>query len=117
MEDETMQTPPTGNLPAKKEAVPAKGNEATASLVLGIISAAGLLFCHLSALSVITGIIGLVMASKAKARGCDANMRTAGFILSLIGMIGGVVATISAIALLSYAKQLVRTAYYHWFWL
>ena len=35
------------------------------------------------------GIVGLVLAGNAKKAGNDEGMRTAGFVLSLLGLIGG----------------------------
>ena len=68
--------------------IPGK-NKAIASLVLGIIAVVLWFFGYSSILSIILGIIGLVMASKAKEEGYDDSLRMAGFVLSLIGLIGG----------------------------
>lgn len=67
---------------------PGKSN-ATASLVLGIIAVVFWFFGYSSILSVILGIVGLIQASKAKELGYLDAIRTAGFVLSLIGLIGG----------------------------
>lgn len=65
------------------------GNAVT-SMVLGIVACAFTLF----AATIVTGvvaiaisIIGLVLASKAKAKGFLGGIRTAGFVLSLIGLV------------------------------
>lgn len=77
--------------------VPGK-NSAIASLVLGIIAVV-LWFFGVSALvSVVLGIVGLVCAGNAKKAGFVGGVRTAGFILSLIGLIGGAVVFIACVA-------------------
>ncbi|MFT3985768.1 MAG: hypothetical protein QM697_17855 [Lachnospiraceae bacterium] len=77
--------------------VPGKG-AATASLVLGIIAVVFWFFGYSSALSVVLGIIGLVMASNAKKAGFEGGIRTAGFVLSLIGLIGGAFFFVACVA-------------------
>lgn len=81
---------------------PGKSN-ATASLVLGIIAVVFCFFGYSAILSVILGIIGLVQASKAKELGYEDTVRTAGFILSLIGLIGGALAFVACVACISFA--------------
>ena len=76
---------------------PGKSN-ATASLVLGIIAVVFWFFGYSSILSVILGIVGLIQASK----DLDA-IRTAGFVLSLIGLIGGALAFVACVACVSCA--------------
>ena len=77
--------------------VPGK-SAATASLVLGIIAVVCWFFGYSSILSVILGIIGLVLASNAKKAGFVGGMRTAGFVLSLIGLIGGAIFFVACVA-------------------
>lgn len=77
--------------------VPGK-NKATAGLVLGIIAVVCWFFGFSSIVSVVCGIVSLIMASKAKTEGCNDGRRTAGFILSLIGLIGGVIFFIACVA-------------------
>lgn len=76
---------------------PGKG-AAIASLVLGIIAVVLWWFGYSSAISVILGIIGLVLASSAKKAGYTGGIRTAGFVLSLIGLIGGAIFFVSCVA-------------------
>lgn len=71
---------------------------ATASLVLGIISVVCWFFGYTSIISVILGIIGLVLAGNSKKVGFQGGVRTAGFVLSLIGMIGGAVSFVACVA-------------------
>ena len=73
-------------------------NNATASLVLGIIAVIFWFFGYSSILSIILGIVGLIQASKAKELGYDDAIRTAGFVLSLIGLIGGAFFFIACVA-------------------
>lgn len=77
---------------------PGKSN-ATASLVLGIIAVVFWFFGYSSILSVILGIVGLIQA---KLGYLDA-IRTAGFVLSLIGLIGGALAFVACVACVSCA--------------
>ena len=77
--------------------IPGKG-AATASMVLGIIAVALWFFGYSALVSVILGIVGLVCAGNAKKAGFDDGLRTAGFVLSLIGLIGGGVAFVACVA-------------------
>ena len=86
---------PNGEIPGK--------NKAIASLVLGIISVVLWFFGYSSILSVVLGIIGVVMASQSKEEGYDENIRTAGFILSVIGIIGGAIFFVACVACVGMA--------------
>lgn len=77
--------------------VPGKG-QAIASLVLGIVSVVFWFFGVGSLLSLILGIVGLVLASMAKKAGFEGGIRTAGFVLSLIGTIGGAIVFVTCVA-------------------
>ena len=77
--------------------VPGKG-AATASLVLGIVAVVLWFFGYTSIVSVVLGIVGLICAGNAKKAGFDDGLRTAGFVLSLIGLIGGGVAFVACVA-------------------
>lgn len=70
--------------------IPGKG-AATASMVLGIISVVLWFFGYSALVSVILGIVGLILAGNAKKAGFVGGMQTAGFVLSLIGLIGGAI--------------------------
>ena len=77
--------------------IPGKG-AATASLVLGIISVVLWFFGYSALVSVILGIVGLILAGNAKKAGFNGGIRTAGFILSLIGLIGGAIFFVACVA-------------------
>ncbi len=85
--------------------VPGKG-KATASLVLGIIAVVCWFFGYSSIVSVVVGLIGLILASSAKKEGFDGGIRTAGFVLSLIGLIGGGVVLVACVACAGAASSL-----------
>lgn len=70
--------------------IPGKG-AATASMVLGIISVVLWFFGYSALVSVVLGIVGLILAGNAKKAGFVGGMQTAGFVLSLIGLIGGAI--------------------------
>ena len=70
--------------------IPGKG-AATTSMVLGIISVVLWFFGYSALVSVILGIVGLILAGNAKKAGFVGGMQTAGFVLSLIGLIGGAI--------------------------
>ena len=76
---------------------PGKG-AAIASLVLGIIAVVFWFFGASSIVSIICGIIGLILASNSKKQGFNGGIRTAGFVLSLIGLIGGALIFIACVA-------------------
>lgn len=71
---------------------------ATASMVLGIISVILWFFGLSSIISVILSIIGLALAGSAKKAGYVGGVQTAGFVLSLIGLIGGAIAFVACVA-------------------
>ena len=77
--------------------IPGKG-AATASLVLGIISVVLWFFGYSALVSVILGIVGLILAGNAKKAGFNGGIRTAGFVLSLIGLIGGASCFVACVA-------------------
>ena len=70
---------------------------ATASMVLGSVGLVFTFFIN-GLIGLILGIIGLVLAGKAKQQGFEGSMRTAGFIMSLISVIAGVLMFILALA-------------------
>jgi len=77
--------------------VPGKG-KAIASLVLGIVAIVFWWFGYSSIVSVVCGIIGIILAISAKKDGFNSPLRTVGFILSLIGLIGGAIFFIACAA-------------------
>ena len=76
---------------------------ATASLVLGIISIVFWFFGVGAIVSIITGIVGIVMASKAKNVGFIGGIRTGGLVTSIIGLCGGTIVLIAVLAVGSLA--------------
>ncbi len=72
--------------------------QAVASLVLGIIGVVFWFFGYGTILSIILGIVGLVLSSSAKKAGNTEGIRTAGFVLSLIALIGGAVVLSACVA-------------------
>ncbi len=78
--------------------VVAGASEATVSLVLGILSILCWFFRAFSPLALLFGILGLYFASKSKKCGFNGGIRTAGFVCSLIGLIGGALALVACIA-------------------
>lgn len=82
------------------KSVPGK-NAAVASLVLGIISVVLWFFGYSAIISVILSIIGLVLAGNSKKAGFEGGIRTAGYVLSLIGLIGGAIFFIACVACVS----------------
>ena len=62
---------------------------AIGSLVCGIVGVVCWFFGYASFLSIILGIVGLVLAGNSKKNGNTEGARTAGFVLSLIALIGG----------------------------
>lgn len=96
MDNNTPNTPPV-NMPTPPGDVPGKG-AAIGSLVCGIIAVVFWFFGVSAIVSVILGIVGLVLASNSKKAGFNGGLRTAGFILSLLGLIFGGIIFVSCIA-------------------
>ena len=65
-----------GNIPGK--------NEALISLILGIVGLVVALFVN-GIFGMILGIAGLVVSSRSKSMGYNDSLRTAGFVLSVLG--------------------------------
>ncbi len=79
------------------EQQPGKG-AATASLVLGIISLIGLLISWIPFISLISigcGIAGIICSASAKKAGFVGGIRTAGLVMSIIGLIIGCIGFVS----------------------
>jgi hypothetical protein len=95
MEERNNQNPGTGA--GSNGSLPGQG-VATASLVLGIIAVVCWFFGWSSIASVVLGIVGIILAGKSKAAGFTGGTRTAGFVLSLIGLIGGAIAFVACVA-------------------
>lgn len=71
--------------------------KAVASLVVGICSIVSWFFGLGALLGMVLGIVGLVLAGQAKKAGNIEGIRTAGFVCSLIGLIGSSIAVIIAL--------------------
>lgn len=108
LDEKATKARPSASRPAAKpprqapktkgsDKVPGKG-QATASMVFGILAVICWFFGWSSLASIVFGIIGLGLASQSKKAGYDEGMRTAGFVLSLIGLIGGGIAFIACVA-------------------
>ena len=77
--------------------IPGKG-AAIGSLVCGIVSIVFWFFGVTSILSLVLGVVGQVLASNSKKAGFDGGLRTAGFVLSIIGTVFGALIFVSCIA-------------------
>lgn len=75
----------------------ASHGKAVASLVVGICAIVSWFFGLGALLGMILGIVGLVLAGQAKKAGNIEGIRTAGFVCSLIGLIGSAIAVIIAL--------------------
>lgn len=84
---------------------------ATASLVLGIVAVVCWFFGYSAIISVICGFIGMTLAGKAKNEGFEGGTRTAGFVLSLIGLIGGALVLIACVACVGSLGMLGASLY------
>lgn len=73
-------------------------NAAIAALVLGIISLVFWFMGALAILSTLLGVIGLVLSVKAKNEGYVSGVRTAGYVCSLIAVIGGALMFVISLA-------------------
>lgn len=85
-------------------------NAAVTSMVLGIVAVVLWFFSFAAVVSVVLGIIGLVYANKAKTEGFRGGFYTAGFVLSLIGLIGGAIVVIVSIIAIGLIGSVVAAA-------
>jgi hypothetical protein len=85
------------NVPQQGDNVPGKG-PAIGSLVCGIVAVVFWWFGFTAIVSVVLGIVGLILSANAKKAGFKGGMQTAGFVLSLIGLIGGAIAFVACVA-------------------
>ncbi len=79
---------------------------AVASLALGIIAIVLWFFGYSTIISFILGLVGIILASNAKKAGNTEGIRTAGFICSLVGMLGGIIAFLACVACIGGAAML-----------
>ena len=93
--------------------IPGRG-AAIASLVLGIISVVFWFFGWGALVSVVTGIVGLICATNAKKAGFEGGMRTAGFVLSIIGLVGGAIVFVACVACTGAAGAAGLYNSYNW---
>lgn len=96
-ETATETSEPVPTVSASKPDEPGNG-VATASLVLGIVSVVTWFLGSFAFIGLVTGIIGLICASKAKKQGFNGGIRTAGFVLSIIGLVGSAIVFIACVA-------------------
>ncbi|MCC6094183.1 MAG: zinc-ribbon domain-containing protein [Eubacterium sp.] len=87
--------------------------QALGSLICGIVGVVMWFFGYSCIVSVILGIVGIVLAENAKKSGNLEGMRTAGFVLSVIALIVGVIVTIYLIVALAFAGA-VYGSMLHW---
>jgi hypothetical protein len=85
------------NVPQQSGDEPGKG-AAIGSLVCGIVAVVLWWFGVSAIVSVVLGIVGLILAANAKKAGFQGGMQTAGFVLSLIGLIGGAIVFVACVA-------------------
>ena len=85
-------------------------NAAVTSMVLGIVAVVLWFFSFAAVVSVVLGIIGLVYANKAKSEGFRGGFYTAGFVLSLIGLIGDAIVVIVSIIAIGLISSVVTAA-------
>lgn len=89
---------PYGQPQSMPKPVPPANGAATASLVLGIIAIAMCWTSFAAIVSVVCGIIGTVLAVKARNEGNKSGKCTGGLVLSILGLIFGGIIFISCVA-------------------
>ena len=82
--------------------VPGKG-AAIGSLVCGIVSVVCWFFGVFAIVGIVTGVVGLVLSANAKKAGMKGGMQTAGFVLSIIGLIGAAIFFVACVACVGVA--------------
>ena len=88
--DTSYEVKQSGEQPGHKEAL--------ISLILGIASIACWFFGISSVISIACGAVGIYFGNKAKTMGNDESIRTIGFVLSIIGLVGGAVVLVACVA-------------------
>lgn len=90
-------------------------NHAIASLVLGIVSVAMAAINFFSELAITGGlilaIVGVVLASVAKKKGNNTGIRTAGQVLSIIGIIANSLVLVACAGIVGCASCMVCSAF------
>lgn len=89
---------------------PAHGMAIT-SLVLGIVSVVFWFLGVGAIVSLLLGVAGCVLANMAKKRGNNTGIRTAGFVLSLIGLIVGALILLIMVSCIGTAACLAGSEY------
>ena len=95
----SMNAVPFNNGETASEVKSGKGL-AVAGMVLGIVSIVFWFFGAGALVGLVTGIIGLICSSSAKKAGYIGGMQTAGFVCSLIGLIGSALVFVACVACL-----------------
>lgn len=112
--DTTAQTPERTddhNLETSPPSASGEGHGAAiGSMVCGIIGVVLCFFGYSSIISIILGIIGLVMAGNSKKAGNREGVRTAGFVLSILAIVGGSIVFIYLTFLLAFVGATVQSA-------
>lgn len=80
---------------------------ATGSLVCGIIGVVLWFFGYTSVVSIILGIVGIVLSGKSRDAGDDEGTRTAGAVLSVISLVGGIAVFGISLVLIGIGSSLI----------
>ncbi len=89
-------------------------NDAIASMILGIVAIFFWFFWFLgwtSLISIVLAVIGLILASNSKKKGYEGGMQTAGFILSIVSLFGGILIFIACIACTGLGISILSLSY------
>ncbi len=73
-------------------------SEAIGSMVLGIVAIVFWWFGWSALASIVLAIVGLVLASNAKKKGYTGGIQTAGFVLCIVSLFGGILIFIACVA-------------------
>lgn len=103
--------PTDHNSGTSQPSAPEEGHGAAiGSMVCGIIGVVLCFFGYSSIISIILGIIGLVMAGNSKKAGNREGVRTAGFVLSILAIVGGSIVFIYLTFILAFVGATVQSA-------
>ena len=82
---------------------------ALASLILGLVSVGVAFFVHgFNWLAILVGIIGIVCGAKGKKEPEQKGIATVGMVLSIIGMVFGLIVYIACVLIIDGAKDVVE---------
>lgn len=105
-EEEKKEAESPGTVSDEKFLCFEKKNWSVLCLVLGIVSIVFAWFGYGAIVGIAAGILGIILSKRAKDAGLSNGQLTAGMVLSVIGVIGGILIFVSCVACSGFAACL-----------